>query len=115
MRTTASDAARTLTGTAEQERVLATLRAHGDELRRRGIARLYLFGSLARGDAGPGSDVDLYAVLEPGAYWSLLTLASVTARLEDILGRPVDFADVDSLRPAVRAEAEREGIEVLLD
>ena len=44
--------------------VIATLRAHEAELRAAGIHRLSLFGSVARGDAGPDSDVDLAAELD---------------------------------------------------
>ena len=43
----------------ERERILALLRAHAGEIRRRGVTRLALFGSTARGEAGPGSSVDL--------------------------------------------------------
>ena len=41
------------------ERIIATLRAHEEELRRAGIRHLSLFGSIARGDAEAASDVDL--------------------------------------------------------
>ena len=44
-------------GLAERERVLAILRRHEPDLRARGITRLRLFGSTARGEAGPGSDI----------------------------------------------------------
>lgn len=109
----ATDQPDRLTGPMERERVLATLRAHAGELRRRGIRRLYLYGSLARGTHAAESDIDLYAVIEPGARWNLLSLASAAARLEDLLGRPVDFADIDTLRPGVREAAERDAVDVL--
>ena len=51
-------------GLAERERVLALLRAKEGELRALGVRRLRLFGSIARGEAGPGSDVDLLAEIE---------------------------------------------------
>ena len=52
---------RTTTTTDLAEHVIATLRAHEAELRRAGIRHLSLFGSVARGDAGASSDVDLAA------------------------------------------------------
>jgi predicted nucleotidyltransferase len=98
---------------ASIEELRARLAAHREALRRRGIARLHLYGSMARRLDRPTSDVDLYAVLEAGAPWNLLTLASVAVQLEEILGRPVDFADIDSLRPEVRQAAEHDAVEVL--
>ncbi len=87
--------------------------ARADELRQRGIRQPYLYGSLARGTGTSTSDIDLYAVVDPGARWNLLTPASVAAWLEDAVGRHVDFADLATLRPDVRAAAERDAIRVL--
>jgi hypothetical protein len=113
MKDCAPDKLPPLTGPAERRRVLSALRAHETELRRRGVRQLYLYGLTARGDPGAASDVDLYAAPEAGARWNLLTLASLTVLLEGILGRPVDFADVDSLKPSMRAAAGWEAIEVI--
>ncbi len=57
----------TTTTTNLAEQVIAILRAHEAELRRAGIRHLSLFGSVARGDAEAGSDVDLAAELDPDA------------------------------------------------
>lgn len=92
--------------------VLGTLRAHEPELRARGIRRLYLFGSMARGEADPRSDIDLMAEFDPSAPVSILTLGSISAHLGELLGRPVDFADRDAFRPEVLDAIRREGIEV---
>ncbi|HET6233882.1 MAG TPA: nucleotidyltransferase domain-containing protein [Acetobacteraceae bacterium] len=43
-----------------RDHVIETLRAHEADLHRAGVARLYLFGSVSRGEAGPDSNVDLY-------------------------------------------------------
>ena len=51
----------------QREDVLAVLKAHETELRARGVARVALFGSLARGDARPDSDVDLMVEIEPSS------------------------------------------------
>jgi hypothetical protein len=53
------------------EDVLATLRVHEAEWRAAGIRRLSLFGSVARGDAGPDSDVDLVVQLDREAHVDL--------------------------------------------
>jgi predicted nucleotidyltransferase len=51
-------------GDMDRERVIATLRGHESELKAAGISRLSLFGSTARGDNRPDSDIDLLAVFD---------------------------------------------------
>ncbi|MEN6341980.1 MAG: nucleotidyltransferase family protein [Methanospirillum sp.] len=72
-----------------RESVLARLRAHrrslADEF---GVAEIALYGSVARGDAGAGSDVDLMVVLSRPLGWDLVLLRDY---LESILERPVDL------------------------
>jgi uncharacterized protein len=60
--------------------VVATLRAHEPELRAAGISHLSLFGSVARGDAGPDSDVDLAVELNPDARVDLFRLTALERR-----------------------------------
>jgi predicted nucleotidyltransferase len=57
------------------------------------VATLGLFGSAARGDDGPESDVDLLVTFEPGAKVSLFTLARLKDVLESALGREVDLVE----------------------
>ncbi|HEX3606238.1 MAG TPA: nucleotidyltransferase domain-containing protein, partial [Candidatus Dormibacteraeota bacterium] len=54
-----------------------------------GIASVRVFGSVARGDAGPSSDVDLIVDLEPGR--GALDVSEFAVDLEDSLGCPVDI------------------------
>ncbi len=51
----------------QRNEVLAVLKAHEAELRARGVARVALFGSLARGEARPDSDVDLVVEIDPSS------------------------------------------------
>jgi uncharacterized protein len=75
---------------------------------RYGIARLMIFGSVARGTAGPSSDVDILYELLPGRRlgWEIEDL---TDELSELFGRPVDLlsraALHDRLRATVLAEA----------
>jgi Nucleotidyltransferase domain len=48
-----------------------------DALRAKGVAALYVFGSVARGEAGAGSDVDFFIDLEPDARFSIIDLVGV--------------------------------------
>lgn len=70
--------------------------------RRYGIATLLVFGSVARGESGPSSDVDLLYELRPGARlgWEIDDLAD---ELADIFGRPVDLVARTALHPMLRA------------
>jgi len=79
-----------------REELLTCLRQHLPELRRQyPIGRLALFGSWARNEAGPGSDVDLMVEVDPQIGLGFVDLAD---RLEEILGRPVDLVSERSLR-----------------
>jgi predicted nucleotidyltransferase len=69
-------------------------------LRRFGVRRASIFGSLARGEGSEGSDVDVLVELEPGR--SLLDLAGLKVELEEALGRRVDVLTYDSLHPLLR-------------
>jgi predicted nucleotidyltransferase len=75
---------------AERERVIRALRGHQQKLRALGVARLWLFGSLARGDARPHSDVDVLISVPPSQKFSLLDLAEVRVELSELLGRDTD-------------------------
>lgn len=71
--------------------------------RRYGIARLQVFGSVARGTAGPGSDVDLLYELAPGASlgWEIDDLQQ---QLTELLGRPVDLVSKRALHERLNGE-----------
>jgi uncharacterized protein len=90
------------------EDVLATLRAHEAELRAAGIKRLSLFGSVARGDAGPDSDVDLAVVFEPAARMDLLRIIGLQERIGELVGRKVDLLPEPVEKPRLRINIERD-------
>ena len=96
----------------EPDQVIAKLREHELELKASGIARLSLFGSVARGDSGPESDVDLMAEFDLGTKLTLFSLSGVRLRISDILGVPVDLAERRMLKDEVKTRAEREAIVV---
>ena len=94
----------------ERETVLSLLKTRRPELEKLGIRRLALFGSLARGEARPDSDIDLLA-----EFTSPLTFDRyIQAKFyfEDLLNRPVDLVIPDTLKPRVRPEVEKEAIYV---
>jgi predicted nucleotidyltransferase len=78
--------------------------------RRNGAVRVSLFGSIARGDACPDSDLDVLVEMESGR--SLLDLARLERELRESLGFEVDVATPKSLHPQIlaRAMAERKPV-----
>lgn len=98
--------------TGKIDQLIQRIRAQEPELRRRGVCHLAVFGSVARGDDRPGSDVDIAIDIEPDRAFSLIRLEDTRLMLEDALGRPVDLGEVRSFRPPVRASFERDRIRV---
>ena len=92
----------------DREQVIATLRAHQQELKACGIVRLSLFGSVARGERG--NDVDLMAEFDVSRQFSLLDMVGLENRLADILGVPVDLAPAKSLKDGIRERVTREAV-----
>ena len=62
-----------------------------DRVATSGLRSLSLFGSVARGEAETGSDIDLAAEFEPTARMDLLQLTALERRLAELLGSPVDL------------------------
>jgi len=92
--------------------VLQKLRAERDNLREQyGVESLALFGSVARDEAGPDSDVDV--LVEFGRPITLFDLVAVQQYLERCLGvRRVDLVPRDSVYPAFRADIVGEAVHV---
>ena len=77
-----------------------------DIARRHGAGNVRVFGSVARGDARPESDIDFLVDLEPGR--SLFDLGGLAMDLEEFLGRPVDVVTERGLRERIRANVLRD-------
>jgi predicted nucleotidyltransferase len=97
--------------TGTPDRLFSDRAALASLCRRHQIRRLSLFGSALKGNARPGSDVDLLVEFSPGAKPSLLDVAGIEQELSVLLaGRRVDLRTVEDLsrylRDAVLREAE---------
>lgn len=97
---------------AERERVLRILHEQAPGLRARGIASLSLFGSMARGEAGPKSDVDLLIETDPRSRVGLSDLLDLQEDLGKLLARPINFAFGSEMRPWLREWIEDDRIEI---
>lgn len=91
---------------------LEELRKHRERIAslagRYGACNVRVFGSVARGDAGSGSDVDLLVDFEPGR--SLLDLSGLWLDLESELGCKVDVVSGRGLHPRLAGELLRDAI-----
>lgn len=73
-----------------------------------GAKNVRVFGSVARGDAGENSDIDLLVDLEPGR--SLMDLGGLWNELNEALGVKVDVFTVNSLREEMRERVLQEAV-----
>ena len=76
----------------------STIQPVRNRLRSAGVSRLGIFGSVARGEAGEASDVDVLVRFQPEAR-TLDNLLTVADALEQVFHRRVDLVTEDSLSP----------------
>lgn len=95
----------------DRDQALEILRAHRDELSRRGVRHAALFGSMARGQARPGSDLDIMVDLDPAAELDVFGYVALTDFIGELFARMrVDVSNHEALKPHVRATAERDAV-----
>jgi uncharacterized protein len=75
---------------------------------RYGAKNIRLFGSTAKGEAGPTSDIDFLIDLEPGR--SLLDIVAIKQELEDLLGVQVDVVTEAAISPFIRDEVVEQAV-----
>ena len=80
----------------DKDRIILILREHAPELKADGLVHLRVFGSVARGEASPQSDVDLMADFDKSKRVTLLTVGRLESRL-DHLGVFKHASEADSL------------------
>ncbi len=82
-----------------RESILASVSDHAAALRALGVRRLGLFGSAARGDAGPASDLDFVVELVPKTFDNYM---DTKFYLERLFGRRVDLVLLEAIKPRLR-------------
>lgn len=94
-----------------RDNVLSLLAAHRDEIEGFGVKSLRLFGSVARGEASAGSDVDLLVSFQEVPTFS--GFMKLRIFLEDLLGAQVDLVTESGLRERVRPFIEKDAVRVV--
>ena len=78
------------------------LHAHEVDLRRRGVCHAAVFGSVARGDARSGSDIDVLVDLDPQQAIGLFEYARIKLYIAELLGGSADVVNRKTLKPLLK-------------
>ena len=85
-----------------KDAIIARLKANEAALRARGVSHAALFGSHARGDNRPDSDIDVLVEMDTERRISLFTYAGLCEELQDLFDTKVDVANMRTLKPRLR-------------
>ncbi|CAN7205277.1 nucleotidyltransferase family protein [Neorhizobium sp. LjRoot104] len=96
----------------KRSEAIEKLKQQADAIRALGATSLYLFGSVARDEAGPASDLDLFIDYDPQSRFNALDLVGIKLFLEDELATEVDITTRDSLHPILKDRIESSALQV---
>ena len=82
---------------------LETLRSHESDLRRLGVSHAAVFGSVARGEAGAESDIDVLVDLDENRPMGIFQYARLKLYINELLDGPSDVVNRRTLKPLLRA------------
>ena len=99
----------------ERERVLKKLSENRKLLKAYGIKDIHLFGSLARGESRPKSDVDLLVEFDQSAHIGMFEFSRLRRELSELLGCEVDLATPDALHRDMKEDILKEAIRAAYD
>ncbi len=92
--------------------IISELRKRENRLKAMGVTSLYVFGSRARGDNRPDSDLDLFMDYDPANVKSYLDFIGFELDMQDQFGIEVHLAGRNDIHPAAKQNAERDAIRV---
>jgi uncharacterized protein len=94
----------------DKQDILAKLRENEAALKARGVSHAALFGSRARDEAGPGSDIDILIEIAPDVRMDVFQYVGIVHSIEDLFPMRVDVSNRIAMKPHVRPAAERDAI-----
>ena len=89
------------------------LLGNADAIKALGATALFLFGSAARDEMGPDSDVDVFIDYEPDGSFTFVEWSRLEELLANRLGRDVDVLTRASLHPRLKSRIEMSSIQVI--
>ncbi|MGE7371083.1 nucleotidyltransferase family protein [Neorhizobium sp. NPDC001467] len=96
----------------KRNEAIEKLKSQADAIRALGATSLYLFGSVARDEAGPDSDLDLFIDYDPQSRFSAFDLVGIKIFLEEELALDVDLTTRDGLHPILKDRIEASATQV---
>ncbi len=94
----------------KRDEALQKLKEAEADLRAQGVAHAALFGSVARGEDRPDSDIDILVEIAPEIRIGLFQYVGIVQYIEGLFPVPVDVANREGLKPLVRPSAERDAV-----
>jgi uncharacterized protein len=94
----------------DTQAILARLRENKAALKAQGVTHVALFGSRARGEAGPDSDIDIMVEIAADDRVDLFQYVGIVQYIEELFSLRVDVANRDGLKALVRPHVERDAI-----
>jgi hypothetical protein len=94
----------------DKQDIIDRLRENEHALRERGVAHAALFGSRARGDHHPDSDIDIMVEIAADFPMDVFQYVGVVHAIEDLFPLPVDVSNLTAQKPQVRPTAQRDAI-----
>jgi uncharacterized protein len=93
-----------------RDEIIGKLREREADLRAQGVAHAALFGSVARGDDRPDSNIDILVDLDPAIVVTIFDYAGVKDFIAEMFDRPVDVVSRETLKPRARPKAAADAI-----
>src|SRR6266850_7512631 len=93
-----------------RDEIIGKLKACEAALRARGVSHAALFGSRARGDNRPDSDIDIMVEFDPAAHVTVFNYAGLKDYIAGLFDGPVDVVNRDGLKPYIRPAATTDAV-----
>jgi predicted nucleotidyltransferase len=95
---------------AQLQQALNSLRAHEPQLRDLGALHLGIFGSVARNESGPDSDIDVLIEIDSSKRLGVFEYARLKLYINELLNGAADIANAQTLKPLLRDSIERDQV-----